>query len=474
MNQAARDHLTYPAIKPVNPVLALTGLALTTLISSLGTSIANIGLPVLTEAFKAPVQQVQWVLIAYLLAMTSLVVSMGRLGDIYGHKRLLLAGLAGFIVASLACGSAPTLEILIGARLVQGGAAAAMMALTIAMVGATVPKEQTGRAMGLLGTMSAIGTALGPSLGGLLITTLSWRFIFYVNLPLGLLALWLAWRHLPAAPANNPPVKSGFDLPGSLLLAASLSAYALAMTTGHDHFGTKNLVLLVIAVFGAAAFILVETRVPAPLVNLRMLQRPQLSAGFVMSMLVAAVMMATLVVGPFYLGSAFGLSTRDTGLLMSCGPIISAVTANAAGRLVDKFGSHRITLVGLTAMLIGCTTMAYLDGGILSYMAPLIITTLGYASFQVANNTAVMASADTHTRGTLSGLLNLARNLGLITGASLMGVIYAVGSASAGSSSAGAIVGMHCTFTVASAFIALALLTAAIAELRQKNQFEKY
>src|SRR6266705_1741386 len=173
---------------------ALASLSLSMLLSSLGTSIANVALPTLAQAFTASFQEVQWVVLAYLLAITALIVSVGRLGDITGRRRLLLAGIVLFTVASLLCGVAPTLWLLIAARAAQGLGAATMMALAMAFVGETVPKEKTGSAMGLLGTMSAIGTALGPSLGGILIVTVGWRAMFLVNVPLGLTALWLAYR----------------------------------------------------------------------------------------------------------------------------------------------------------------------------------------------------------------------------------------------------------------------------------------
>lgn len=158
------------------------------LLSSLGTSIANVGLPTLARAFDASFQQVQWIVLAYLLAITTLIVSVGRLSDIAGRRRLLLIGTVLFTTASLLCGLAPTLPLLVAARVAQGLGAAVMMALSMAFVGETVPKEKTGSAMGLLGTMSAVGTALGPSLGGVLISGFGWPAIFFVNVPLGCLA----------------------------------------------------------------------------------------------------------------------------------------------------------------------------------------------------------------------------------------------------------------------------------------------
>ncbi len=285
------------------------------LLSSLGTSIANVGLPTLAQAFDASFQEVQWIVLAYLLAITTLIVSVGRLGDITGRRRLLLGGILLFTVASILCGVAPTLGLLIAARAAQGLGAAIMMALTMAFVGETVPKARTGSAMGLLGTMSAIGTALGPSLGGVLIAGLGWRAIFLVNVPLGVLALFLAHRHLPVDRRGPRADRAGFDTVGTLLLALTLAAYALAMTIGRGSFGPLNVALLSAAVVGVGLFVLAETRAASPLIRLAMFRDPVLSASLAMSALVSTVMMATLVVGPFYLSRALGLgrgSRRDS------------------------------------------------------------------------------------------------------------------------------------------------------------------
>ena len=303
---------------------ALASLALSVLLSSLGTSIANVALPNLAEAFNASFQEVQWIVLAYLLAITTLIVSAGRLGDMVGRRRLLIGGIALFTVASFLCGIAPTLWLLIAARALQGLGAAAMMALTMAFVGETVPKEKTGSAIGLLGTMSAIGTALGPSLGGLLIAGPGWRAIFFINLPLGALTLFLAHRYLPVDQQKPKTEGAGFDTIGTLLLALTLAAYALAMTSGRGSFGPLNMILLLAACFGVALFILVETRSASPLIRMAMFRKRELSASLATSALVSTVMMATLVVGPFYLSRTLGLDAALVGLVLSIGPLVMA------------------------------------------------------------------------------------------------------------------------------------------------------
>lgn len=317
----------------------LGSLALCMLLPSLGTSIANVALPTLVEAFAASFQEVQWVVLAYLLATTTLIVSAGRLGDITGRRRLLMAGIFLFTAASGLCGVASALWLLITARAAQGLGAAVMVALTMAFVGEAAPKPRTGRAMGLLGTMSAVGTALGPSLGGVLIASFGWQAIFFVNVPLGVLALVLAQRCLPADRRVSKADLISFDNVGALLLALTLAAYALAMTIGRGSFGLLNVALLLATALGVGLFVLTEVRAASPLIRLTRFRDPVLSASLAMSALVSTVMMATPVVGPFYLARALGLDTARVGIVMSIGPVIAALTGVPAGRIVDRFGA---------------------------------------------------------------------------------------------------------------------------------------
>ncbi|MDM8347330.1 MFS transporter [Pseudomonas sp. sp1636] len=435
------------------------------LLSSLASSIATIGLPTLAQAFNATFQDVQWVVLAYLLAITSLIVSVGRLGDMLGRRRLMLAGIALFTAASALCGIAPTLWLLIAARAVQGLGAAIMMALTMALLGETVTKAKTGSAMGLLGSMSAIGTALGPTLGGVLIAGGGWRAIFLINLPLGLLAFGLAARHLPAARPLAQAERVRFDHLGTLLLVITLAAYALAMTVGRGSFGLLNAALLFAAATGAGLFLRVESKAASPLIRLAMFRDSTLGASFAMSALVMTVMMATLVVGPFYLSTALGLDAARVGLAMSSGPIISALAGMPAGRIVDRFGAPRMSIAGLSSMAAGACALPLLPVrlGVLGYIVPLIVITAGYALFQAANNTAVMADVRPDRRGVVSGLLNLARNLGLITGTAVMGSVFALGAATSEISTAhpeAVALGMRTTFAVAATLIAVALAIA--------------
>ena len=393
---------------------ALASLSLAMLLSSLGTSIANVGLPSLAQAFSASFQQVQWVVIAYLLAITASIVSVGRLGDLVGRRRLLLSGIALFTLASALCGLAPNLGLLIAARALQGLGAAVMMALTLAFVGDTVAKGKTGSAMGLLGTLSAMGTAMGPALGGVLIDGFGWRWIFFISVPLGLLTWLLAQRYLPED-RQGQTRRAGVDSLGTLLLA--------------------------------------------------LLRDSRLSGCLAMSLLVTTVMMTTLLVGPFYLSQTLRLTAMEIGLVLAVGPLVAMLAGVPAGRIVDRWGAPAMTLAGLLGMALGCCLLSLVPEtfGVGGYIAPMVVITLGYALFQTANNTAVMLDVLPHQRGVVSGLLNLSRNLGLVTGASAMGAVFALASKAVdiGTAQPQAIAsGMRTTFLVALGLIVVACLVA--------------
>lgn len=379
-------------------------LALSMLLASLGTSIANIALPALAEGFSAPFPQVQAVVVAYLAALTVSVVIAGRLGDSHGLKRMLVAGLAVFTVAALLCALAPSLSLLTGARALQGIGAAFLMTLSMALMRQTASEARVGRAMGLLGTVSALGTALGPSLGGVLIPLAGWRGIFWVQAPLAGLALMLAIAMLAADPAREkaPPAK------------------------------------------------------PWVALNRRLLP------NLVVNLLVAAVMMTTLVVGPFFLGIGLGLTTTQTGFVMAVGPVISIVSGVPSGRLVDAWGSDRMLAIGLALLVTGAFLLALLPNeiGVVGYVLSIIVLTPGYQLFQAANNTAALAVVAKKQRGTVSGLLSLSRNIGLIAGASAMGAVFAFGAGTeefARATAPAIASGMRLTFLLAGGMMLVAI-----------------
>lgn len=441
--------------------LALAGLCLSSLLASLGASAANVALPTLAGSFDASFQAIQWVLLSYLLAGTILMPGIGRLGDRYERRRALIAGIFLFTAASALCAGAPTLWTLIAARALQGLGAAVMLALALALAVGTVPRAKAGGAMGLLGAMSAAGTAIGPSLGGLLIAAAGWRAIFLLCVPIGLAALLLA-RFLPEEDRESRRTSAGFDIRGTIILAFALASFTLALTLGHGRFGTLNLALGLAASVGAALFVFAQKRTKAPLISPALLRLPGLKAGLAASGLVSTVMMATLVVGPFYLARALRFGPAAVGLALSAGPLGAALAGLPAGKAVDRFGTSGTAVFALLAMAIACALLAALPAtlGPAAYVASILLLTGAYALFQAANNKQIMVSAPAGESGMVSSMLNLSRSLGLISGTAAMGALFALasGAAELAEATPGSIAhGMHVTFGVGALLIVLAV-----------------
>jgi MFS family permease len=406
--------------------LALAALTGSILLASLGISISAVALPALAREFSAGVQQVQWVVLAYLLAVTATVVLAGRLGDLYGHRRVLIAGLVLFTAASAACALAPGLGWLVAGRIAQGVGAAILMSLPMSIAKGLVTKERLGTAMGLLGTMSAIGTALGPSFGGVLVGALGWRAAFALLILCGAGLLALALRGIPKAQATTAAV-GHIDWIGSLWLTIVLVCLALAATGGRAGLAIQPWMLISVAVVALIAFVRTELAAAHPLVPVRLLRERFIATSLGVNLLVGAVMMATLVVGPFFLSFGLGLSEAEMGLVMAVGPIAAALSGVPAGRVTDLLGARRTLLVGLLLATGGLCGLAVLPTliGVWGYVMALVLITPGFQLFLAANNTAVMADAAEEHRGLFAGLLGLSRNLGFMAGASVLPLLFA-------------------------------------------------
>ena len=377
-------------LPPAARRLGLLALGLATLLPMLAGCMVSMLLPALGADFAVPFASLQWVLVAYLLGLTCLTVVAGRLGDRFGRRRLLLWGMGLFVLASLLCALAPTIGWLLAARVLQGAGAACMLVLSLAMVGQLVSPARRGRGMGLLGTLSACGTALGPSFGGLLLDVAGWQPAFLALLPIGLLAL----------------LCYGLALTSTGALALWLGGGALLATAWLVH-----------SELGAAT----------PLLPLALLGTRRLRGGLAASALVAGIMVLTLLIGPFYLQGAFGLDPLTSGLLISGGPLLAALTGLPAGWLVDRVGAITVVRLGLLLMSGAAALLAVLSPalGPLGYLLPILLLTAGYALFQTANNSAVIGGSGGQARGAVAGLLTLARNLGQLTGAAGLGALFA-------------------------------------------------
>ena len=350
--------------------LDMVSLALASVLPSLGSSVAPVALPTLATSFQVSFGTVQWVVLAYLGALTLALFVVGGVSDRVGHGRFLRVGLVVQVVASGAGLLAPSLPVLLAARAGQGVGAAIIAVAAMGLLSELVPAARTGRAMGLMGSMSALGTALGPSLGGALVGVFGWRGLFVPSVVIGVAAHGLALRYLPRTRPVEPAPRGG-RLGGIL----------------------------------------------EPLFD------AHLRVGLGTNVIVSAVLMSTLVVGPFHL-AALGLDAAAIGGVMSIGPITAAIAGVPAGRLVDHLGPASAAVAGLSGLSFGTLLMTVLAPGALAYAGALVVVTAGYALFQAANNTVVLRGALPHERGARAAALNLSRNVGLMAGTSVLGAVF--------------------------------------------------
>ena len=443
--------------------MAMASLGLATLMTAMDSSLINTSLTELSEAFGVPFGAGRWIVLAYLLPLTSLSVVAGRVGDAFGRSRVLVGAVALFAVTSATCAVAPTFDWLLAFRAIQGASAAAMLALGYAVIG-DIPQRRPERAVGHLAAASAVGTTLGPIVGGV-VAHYSARAVFLVNLPLAVTACGLALHYLPHC-ARRSSRDLSFDGVGAGVLTLTLLAYAL-VTSRPGGSPTLSQWLLVFTGVGALAFVAIEGRVYAPLVPLAMFRDVTFGVGLLASAVVATVLTSTLIVGPVYLTRAVGLGRTHVGLALAAGPAAAGLTAWRGGRIVERIGASRATGLGLLMMATGAGLIALLpySAGIVGYVGPLMLVTSGYAMFQTANNASVLARPGSNHRGVAGGLLTLSRNVGQVTGASMMSAVFlhAAHANTVALASADAVgSGMRATMVVASILLLVVLAVVSI------------
>jgi len=447
----------------------MAAVAMGTFLATIDSSIVNVALPTLVRDLDADFATVQWVVLAYLLTLATLLLSVGRLGDMVGKKSIYTTGFVVFTTGSVLCGLAPTVYWLIGFRVLQAIGAAMTFALGMAIVTEAFPANERGKALGINGTVVSMGILVGPTLGGLLIDALSWHWIFFVNLPVGIVGTLMALRFVPAF---KPAGRQRFDYMGAASLFISLMALLLALTLGQGlGFGDPRILLLFVGwVIFLAVFIVIEWQSNQPMIDLRLFQNSLFSINLVTGLMTFVAMGGTIFLMPFYLENVLGYGTRQVGLLMAVVPIALGVVAPISGVLSDRLGTRPITVVGLLALLVGYFAMRALDmqTTMLDYVLHFLPVGLGIGVFQSPNNSAIMGAAAHGRLGVASGLLSITRTLGQITGVAVLGalwagrVVYYTGAALAGgattASAAAQVAGLHDIFLTNMFLMALALV----------------
>ena len=442
--------------------------AMSIFLATIDGSIVNVALPTLVRAFETDFATVQWVVLSYLLTQTTLLLSIGRLGDMIGKKAIFITGMVIFTLSSALCGLSPTISWLIAARVLQAVGAAMMLALTTAIVTEAFPRAERGKALGLIGSSVSIGVVVGPTLGGLLIQSLSWHWIFFVNLPVGIVAVWMGMRYIPAF---RPVGRQEFDYWGGVLLLISLLCFLLALTLGQDMGFTSGLILLLFVIWLVAlvGFITVEWRTKEPMIDLRLFRNQLFSINLITGFLTFISIAGVFILIPFYLENVLGYNTSQVGLMLAVVPVGLGIMAPISGSLSDQFGARPITVIGLATLVIGYFAMSTLSEstGVLGYVLRLLPIGLGMGIFQSPNNSIIMGSAPRERTGIVSSLLSITRTLGQTSGIAIFGAIWAaqviafLGSVPTGGATAAPIAaqvaGLQGTFRISGVLVMLGL-----------------
>ncbi len=404
----------------------MTVVAVGTFLSVLDGNIVNIALPTIMRQLDTDFATVQWVVLAYLLAMATLMLSIGRLGDMLGKKRLYTAGIVIFTIGSLLCGIAPSIYWLIGFRVVQAVGAAMILALGMAIATEAFPPEERGKAMGINGTVISVGIIIGPTVGGVIIEHLAWNWIFFVNLPVGIIGTLLAIRYLPTYATNG---RSSFDYVGAGTLFIALLALLMGLTLGQQRGFGDTLVLSLFALHLAALtlFIWWEKRTPHPMVDLHIFRNVLFSVNLFTGLLTFVTIAGAVILLPFYLQDVLGFSPQKVGMLLAIVPVALAIVSPLSGILSDKMGTRLITAVGLAILVFGYWAMSTLNAETtgMGFVLRLLPVGIGMGVFSSPNNSAVMGAASRKRLGIASGLLALTRTLGQTTGIALLGAFWA-------------------------------------------------
>ena len=395
--------------------------------TTLDASIVNVSLPTLVEELHAPFAAVQWVVLGYVLVITGLLLPAGRVAEIVGRRRLFLLGFAVFTATSLVAGFAVNVWMLVAARVIQGTGAAAMQAISPALLLDAFPARERGRAMGMNASAVSLGLLAGPMLGGVVLGTLGWPYIFFLKVPVGVVGVLLGLRVLPRSPGTG---SRGFDWYGSVGLVVGLVALLLGLNQIQRAGLTSPLVvgLLAAAVVALAGSLWWQRRTPVPTLDLGLFRIREFSAATLAAFLSFSGMAAQMLLLPFYLQRVLALPVGQIGLVLGTVPAITGVLGPISGALADRFGPR---LIASTGVLVSSSGLAWLatvsaQSSAWEVVARLAVVGIGLGMFNSANASSLMGSAPPEHRGQAGAMMALARNMAQATGQALWGTLWAL------------------------------------------------
>jgi EmrB/QacA subfamily drug resistance transporter len=460
---------------------AMAAIAMGIFLATIDSSIVNIALPTLVRELNTDFATIQWVVLVYLLTMATLILSFGRLGDMIGKKPVYATGFVVFTLGSILCGLSATVFWLVFFRVVQAIGATMILALGMAIVTEAFPPRERGMALGISGSIVSVGIVLGPTLGGLIIDAWSWNWIFFVNIPVGIIGILMVLRFIPDI---QPAGEQRFDLLGALALFISVLSFLLALTFGQG-IGFVNIRILALFATGSLfllLFVLIELRVKQPMIDLRLFNNKFFSISLITGFLTFIAISGTIILIPFYLENVLGYNTRQIGLLLAAVPIAMGIVAPIAGSLSDRFGTRPIAVIGLSVLLVGYYGLSklHIQTSTFEYLLRFLPIGLGMGIFSSPNNSTIMGTAPRERLGIVSGILAVNRTLGQMTGIAVLGAIWAsrviayndssVESGATNAEPAYQVAGLNDTFSVAVVVILAALSLSVWSYIQDRRE----
>lgn len=392
--------------------------------ASLDGSIVNITLPTLVKIFNVEFAAAKWVVLIYFLIVTTAILPFGRLGDVVGKKKIYLVGFIIFTIGSILCGAASSLLYLIIARAIQGLGGAMLMSLGFAIITQTFTPKDRGKALGIVATSVSAAIIIGPLVGGFILEHFSWRYIFYINIPVGILGVYMIVKFIE--PDQQKKTKM-FDIKSAILLfVLMLSLLTGIANAGKSGFDMLTIFLLAVFVVSLISFILFELKLLNPIMDFQLFKNQTFSIGLISGVGVFICLAGVLVLLPFYLESILGFKPGKTGLLISIIPLFMGISSPVAGMLSDRFGTVHNTMIGLVMLLMGFTAASGLssDTSVGEFLLRMVLIGSGIGFFMTPNNTAIMGTVPKESLGVASGMLALSRTLGQALGVAVLGSLW--------------------------------------------------
>lgn len=406
--------------------LVLISVGIGSFMSAYVGSVINVSLPTITEFFRSTIATTEWVVTIYLLSISSLLLAFGRLGDLQGHKRVYSLGFVFFTIGSVLCGLSRSPEMMIGFRVAQALGGAMLLSNSPAILTGNFPPEQRGQALGLQATLTYLGLTVGPSLGGWITDQFGWPAVFFMNIPIGLIALYFCLKFIPADHQKSKHER--FDWRGAILFMIGLVTLLFALNRGQvwGWFSPRTMIVIGFSVLVLAGFVFLQKRTAAPMLDLRLFHIPAFSFTTLSALINYVNLYFIMFLMPFYLIQGRNFSPTMSGLILTAQPLIMAIVAPISGSLSDKISPRWLSTIGMLVNAFGLWQLSRLDGTVSISLIMIALGTAGFGTglFIAPNNNVLLGSAPSNRQGIASGILATARSVGMVMGVGIAGAIF--------------------------------------------------